>query len=253
MAVPVSPALYWVGVAGMAVGVLVIGAFLRSSRREDVSHGVMHLLVCVIGLFAYYSLVVDRTAIHAGDRVFYLSHYLYWILTQPLLFAAVALVALPPLSNPGDRRLRASLFGGLAGAAVAWTSAGLFQAWARSGGERWGWFGLAVAGLAAGVWQLWFPVLHQGQIKGGEHLRDYRLLAGLLTGLALAYQVVWLAGEPGLRLWSATTDIRIFLALDLLSDVGLGVLSVTLIERLSKRVPAEPGETSVAAAARLAE
>lgn len=63
-------------------------------RREDVSHGVVHR-----------------------------------ILSQPLLFVAVALVALPPLSNPGDRRLRASLFGGLVGAAAAWTSAALFQAW----------------------------------------------------------------------------------------------------------------------------
>ena len=60
-------------------------------------------------------------------------------------------------------------------------------------------------------------------------------------------------GEPGLRLWSATADIRIFLLVDLLSDVGLGVLSVTLIQRLSKHVPGEPGESSVAAAARLAE
>ena len=252
MAVPVSPWLYWAGAAGMATGIVVIAAFLRSSRREDVSHGVLHLLVCVVGLFAYYSLVVDRTAIHAGDRIFYLSHYLYWILTQPLLYMAVALVALPPLSNPGDRRLRASLFGGLVGAAVAWTSAGLFQAWARTGGERWAWFALAGGALAAVLWQLWFPVLHQGQIKGGQHLRDYRLLAGLLTVLALGYQVVWLFGEPGLRLWSATTDIRIFLVLDLLSDVGLGALALALLERLSKHVRAEPGETSVAAAARLA-
>ncbi len=237
----------------MVTGIVVIGAFLRTSRREDVSHGVVHLLVCVVGLFAYYSLVVDRTAIHAGDRVFYLSHYLYWIVTQPLLFVAVALVALPPLSNRGDRRLRASLLGGLVGAAVAWTSAGLFQAWARTGGERWAWFALAGLGLAAVLWQLWFPVLHQGEIKGGEHLRDYRLLAGLLTALALGYQIVWLFGEPGLRVWSATTDIWIFLILDLLSDVGLGALSLALIERLSKHVPAEPGETSVAAAARVAE
>lgn len=253
MAVPVSSSLYWAGAAGMVTGIVVIGAFLRASRREDVSHGVLHLLVCVVGLFAYYSLVVDRTAIHAGDPVFYLSHYLYWIVTQPLLFVAVALVALPPLSNPGDRRLRASLFGAVVGAAVAWTSAGLLQAWARTSGERWAWFALSGAGLAAVLWQLWFPVLHQGEIKGGEHLRDYRLLAGLLSGLALGYQVVWLFGEPGLRVWSATTDIWAFLVLDLLSDVGLGALSLTLIERLSKHVPAEPGETSVAAAARVAE
>ena len=71
--------------------------------------------------------------------------------------------------------------------------------------------------------------------------------------MALPYQVVSFFGEPGLRLFSATTDVRIFLVLDLLSDVGLGVLSVTLIERLSKHVSPEPGETSVAAAARLAE
>ena len=253
MTVPVSPALYWGGVVGMALGIAVIGGFLRSSRREDVSHGVLHLAVCAIGVFAYYSLVVDRTAVHAGDRVFYLSHYVYWILTQPLLFVGVALVALPPLSNPGDRRLRASLFGGLAGAATAWTSGALFQAWARTSGERWAWFALSAAGVAALLWQLWFPVRHQGDIKGGEHVRDFKLLATLLTALALAYQLVWLVGEAGLRYWSATTDVRAFLILDLLSDVGLGVLSLALIERLSKHVPAEPGETSVAAAARLAQ
>ncbi len=103
------------------------------------------------------------------------------------------------------------------------------------------------------MWQLWFPVRHQGDIKGGDQVRDFRLLAGILTALALAYQVVWFLGEPGLRLWSATTDVRVFLVLDLLSDVGLGALSVALIERLSKHVSAEPGETSVAAAARLAQ
>lgn len=253
MTVPVSPALYWGGVVGMAVGIAAIGGFLRSSRREDVSHGVLHLAVCGIGVFAYYSLVVDRTAIHVGDRVFYLSHYVYWILTQPLLFVGVALVALPPLTNPGDRRLRASLFGGLAGAATAWTSGALFQAWARTSGERWAWFALSGAGLAALLWQLSFPVRHQGEIKGGEHVGDFNLLASLLTALALVYQVVWLLGDPGLRYWSATTDIRAYLVLDLLSDVGLAVLSLALIERLSKHVRAEPGETSVAAAARLAQ
>jgi hypothetical protein len=185
VAVGVSPASYWGG--GRRHGRRHRGdrrllAQLAPGGRQPRSGA---LFVCVIGLFAYYSLVVDRTAIHAGDRVFYLSHYLYWILTQPMLFVAVALAALPPLSNPGDRRLRASLFGGLVGAAVAWTSAGLFQAWAQSEGERWAWFGLAVAGLAAVVWQLWFPVLHQGQIKGGEHLRDYGLMAGLLTALSV--------------------------------------------------------------------
>jgi bacteriorhodopsin len=236
----------------MALGFVVICGFLRSSRREDISHGVVHLLVCVTGLFAYYSLVVDRTAVHSGDRTFYLSHYLYWILTQPALFVAVALVALPPLSNPGDRRLRASLYGGLVGAALAWTSAGLFEAWATGGGERWTWFGLAGAALASALWQLWLPIEHQGRIKGGEHIHDYRILAALLTALTLAYQVVWLVGEPGLRIWSARTDVPIFLVLDLLSDVALAVLSLTLIERLSKRVHPEPGETSVAASARVA-
>ncbi len=53
--------------------------------------------------------------------------------------------------------------------------------------------------MAAALWQLCFTILHLGESKGGEHLRDYRLLAGLLTALALGYQVVWLFGERGLR------------------------------------------------------
>lgn len=48
---------------------------MRSSRREDVGHGVLHLIVCVVGVFAYVSFLADRSAFHvAADRSFYLSH-----------------------------------------------------------------------------------------------------------------------------------------------------------------------------------
>ncbi len=239
------------GVVGMLTGIAVIGSVLRRSRREDVSHGVLHLLACVIGLFAYISFLFDRTAVHIDDRSFYVSHYVYWLLSQPLLFVAAALFALPPLEDVREHRLRASLHGGLIGANVAWNSAGLFQAWARTAAERWAWFALAAVSVVATLWQLWGPVLHQGQLKGGEHLRDYRLVARLVSVLSLGYLATWLAGEPGLKLWSAAVDLPIFVVLDVASDAGLGILSVLLIERLSKHVDAQPGETSIAASARL--
>lgn len=251
MEIPVHPLVNWAGVLGMLVGIGVIAGVLRRSRREDISHGVLHLFACVIGTFAYVSFLVDRTAVHIDDRSFYVSHYVYWLVSQPLLFVAVALVALPPLEHVREHRLRASLQGGLIGTTVVWISATFFQAWARSAAERWTWFALAVASLLALLWQLWVPVLHQGQIKGGEHLRDYRILAGSLTALSIAYLVVWFLGEAGLKVFSSSVDIPVFLVLDLASDTGLGIVSVLLLERLSKHVDAEPGETSIAASARM--
>ncbi len=251
--IPVPPLVNVIGVVGLLVGVGVIGFVLHKSRREDISHGVLHLFACLVGVFAYVSFLVERTVVHVDDRSFFVSHYVYWLTTQPLLLVAVALVALPPLSDVSQHRLRSSLHGSLIGTTILWVSAGLFQAWARSDTERWAWFALATASLVALLWQLWVPVLHQGRVKGGEHLRDYRLLAGLLSALMIAYLVLWGLGEPGLRLWSSTVDIPIFLVLDLASDTGLGIMSVLLIERLSKHVEPEPGETSIAASARTAQ
>ncbi len=251
MEIPVHPLVNWLGVLGMLMGIGVIASVLRRSRREDVSHGVLHLFACVTGLFAYVSFLADRTAVHVGDRSFYVSHFVYWLLSEPLLMLALTLVALPPLQDVSEHRLRASLQGGLVGTTLTWVAAGFFQAWARSSAERWAWFAVALASVLALLWQLWGPVIHQGQLKGGSrHLRDYRLLAALQSGLVVAYLGVWFLGDFGLRLWSNVVDITIFLVLDLASDAVLGIMSVVLIERLSKQVDPEPGETSIAASAR---
>lgn len=251
MEIPVHPLVHWLGVLGMLMGIGVIVSVLRRSRREDLSHGVLHLFACVTGVFAYVSFLADRTAVDVGDRTFYVSHFVYWLLSEPLLMLAVTLVALPPLQDVSEHRLRASLQGGLVGTTITWVAAGFFQAWARSSVERWAWFTLALASVLALLWQLWGPVVHQGQIKGSSlHLRDYRLLAAVQSGLVVAYLGVWFLGDFGLRLWSNVVDVTIFVVLDVASDAVLGIMSVVLIERLSKQVDPQPGETSVAAAAR---
>lgn len=249
MEVPVHPLVHWLGAAGMAIGAAVIGGVTLKSRREDVSHGVLHLFVCLIGLFAYVSFIFDRTAVHVDGRSFYVSHFVSWILTFPMIGVAIAMVGLPPLQNVVERRLRASIMGGLAGTLILWPGAALFQAFARTDGERWAWFGLSLAAGVATIWQLWRPVLHQVEIKGGKSVRDYRLLAALFTAAAIAYEVVWLVGEPGLVLISPQLELTLLLVLDLASDAGLGILSVVLVERLVHEFEPEPGQTAVAASA----
>jgi bacteriorhodopsin len=248
--VSVNPIVHWLGAGGMALGAAVIGGVTLKSRREDVSHGVLHLFVTLIALVAYVSFIFDRAAVHVDGHSFYIPHYLYWTIAFPLLVVALAVVALPPLENVIERRLRASLMGGLAGTAILWTGAALLQALARSEAERWTWFALSTAAAVGLVWQLWGPVLHQGEIKGGENLHDYKLLAGAFTAAVVAYQAVWLVGEAGLKLISSPVELPILLALDLGTDAGLGIASVVLLERLAHRFEPEPGETAVAASAR---
>ncbi len=250
MEVTVNPVVNWIGAVGMAGGAAIIGGVTLRSRREDVSHGVLHVFVCLVALFAYLSFLFDRTAVHIGDRSFYVSHYLSWVLTLSMIGVAIAMVRLPPLQNVVERRLPASIIGGLAGTAILWTSGALFQAFARTSAERWTWFGVSAAAGGALLWQLWGPVLHQVEIKGGRNIRDYTVLAGFFTATVLAYQAVWFIGDAGLRLISSPVELPILLVLDLASDVALGILSVLLVDRLVHEVKPEPGETAVAASAR---
>ncbi len=250
MDVPVSPVVHWVGAGGMAIGAAVIGGLTLKSRREDITHGVLHLFVCLIALFAYVSFIFDRAAAHVDGRSFYLPHYVYWSVAFPLIVVALVVVALPPLQNMTERRARASIIGGLAGTSILWISAALFQALARTNAERWTWFGLSLVALVALLWQLWGPVLHQSQIKGGKNLHDYTILTGFFTATAVGYQALWLIGEAGLKVISSPVELPILLVLDLASDVALGILSVILVERLVHELEPEPGETAVAASAR---
>ena len=250
MEVPVNPVVHWLGAGGLAVGAAVIGAVILKSRREDVSHGVLHLFVCLIAMFAYVSFIFDRTAVHVDGRSFYISHFVSWVVTWPMIVIGVALVGLPPLQNMVERRVRASMMGGLAGTAILWTGSALFQAVARTGAERWTWFGLSAIAGAALLWQLGGPVRSQGEIKGRENLRHYKLLAALATVTIVGYQTVWLIGEAGLKLVSSPVESPIFLVLDLASDAVLGILSVVLVERLVHEAKPEPGDTAVAASAR---
>jgi bacteriorhodopsin len=250
MEVPVNPLVHWLGAGGLAVGAAVIGGVILKSRREDVSHGVLHLFVCLVALLAYLSFIFDRTAVHIDGRSFYVSHFVSWVLTWPMIVIGVALVGLPPLQNMVERRVRASMMGGLAGTAILWTGSALFQALARTEAERWTWFGLSAVTGAALVWQLSGPVRSQGEIKGGENLGHYKLLAALATVTIIGYQAVWLIGEAGLKLISSPVESPIFLVLDLVSDAALGILSVALVERLVHETKPEPGDTAVAASAR---
>ncbi len=188
--VPVNPIVHWLGAGGMAIGAVVIGGVTLKSRWEDVSHGILHLFVCLVALLAYTSFIFDRAAAHIDGRSFYVPHYVYWVVTFPLIAVALAVVALPPLENMVERRLRASIMGGLAGTSVLWASAALFQAFARTDAERWSWFALSMAAGIALVWQLWVPVLHQGEIKGGKNLSDYKVLTGSFTAAVFAYQAL---------------------------------------------------------------
>lgn len=74
MEVTVNPVVNWIGAVGMAGGTAIIGGVSLRSRREDVSHGVLHVFVCLVALFAYLSFLFDRAAVHIGDRSFYASH-----------------------------------------------------------------------------------------------------------------------------------------------------------------------------------
>ena len=75
------------------------------------------------------------------------------------------------------------------------------------------------------LWLLWWPVSHQGEIKGGEHLHDFTRIARAMTALWPLYLVVWLIGVPGLHVWGETADLVALTAVDVVTNVGVGIFN----------------------------
>jgi bacteriorhodopsin len=241
-----------VGLAVMAAGLIAILVMLRRGRREDSAHGTLHAFACAVGVVAYLAIVMHRGSVAAlGGGSVYVPHYVFWAVSESLTVLAVAIVGLPPLDNQSDHRLRMSLLGGLVGTGLLWVTCGLGQALAHSDSERWTWFALAVVAQGAMLWLLWWPVTHQGEIKGGEHLHDFSLMARAMTALWPLYLLIWLLGVPGLHVWNETGDLIALTVVDLLTNVGVGVFNVRSINAMARDVDSEPGETSIAASARL--
>ncbi|CAA9397365.1 MAG: Bacteriorhodopsin-like protein, partial [uncultured Rubrobacteraceae bacterium] len=70
--------------------------------------------------------------------------------------------------------------------------------------------------------------------QGGATQQVFRTLAYLTIVLWSLYPIVWLIGTEGFAAVGSTTEVLLFLILDILAKIGFGILLLTNREALSE-------------------
>lgn len=237
----------WFYVACMAVGALVIIAWSRDPKGVPHYEYAAAAFIPIWSGLAYMASALDQGILLVDGREVYLTRYLDWLVTTPLLLATLAWTAMWSV------RKHASLIITVMGADVIMILSGLFADLTTDEGIKWLWYAIGCVCLAIIFTVAWGPLRRIAASQGDEVGRTYTKVATFLSVLWVGYPLVWALGPSGLGVLDSATDVALFVVLPIFSKVGFSLYDLSSLRKLARTVPAyhtqqghahhgEPGE-----------
>jgi len=226
----------WIGFVGMVLGAVAIFGIGRSARDEDKHHFVASFFVCLIASVSYFAMANGQGIIDVDGRSVYAARYLDWLFTTPLLLLGLMMVGLPKLRQDEDSRARTSIFAGVIGADAVMIITGLLAALSSDDAARYTWYAISCGAFLAVLALLYGPVRTIVKTQQGATPALYGTLLTMLTVLWFIYPVLWLLGTEGVGAIGLGAEVAVFAVIDLTAKVGFGLLLVSRVAALSKRV-----------------
>jgi len=206
-------------------------AFYYLAFRVPVQKRLFHVITALITTFASISyfamatgdgnsfahIVVKEAHKHTPDTVEHIfrqvfwARYVDWALTTPLLLLDLAFLA------------------GMNGANITVTIVadlimvllGLFAAFGRTDGQKWGYYTIACIAYLVIVYQLVVPGRRAVAAKSNSTAKLFASIGGFTLILWTLYPVVWGIGD-GARKWSVDAEIIAYAVLDVLAKPVFG-------------------------------
>lgn len=217
----------WIGVLAMGVGTLPpLRAWLfRSSERGDSHAKYYATLVGVTGIaaLAYLTMALGVSTLSTPGGDLAVSRYVDWLLTTPLLLLYLGLLARP------SRRVLAGLI-----AVDIVIIAGGVAAVVTAGAVSWALFGVATAAYGLLVYGLLVTLPRSASAKGDRVRAVFGTLRNITVVLWTLYPVVWVLAPTGLGLLTSSTEMLVFVYLDVVSKVGFVVVATAGADALDR-------------------
>ena len=216
----------WIGTIGMLIGSFLIYGALASNRNEEIEADlVTHFFVPLIAFALYFLMALHYGSLTtANGRVFYFGRYIDWTFTTPLLLWSLVSSG---MQGTGLRKY-GKIFGLLA-ADVYMIATGFVAALTDNLTIKWCFY------ITSCIAFLFIFKLLFGDFKRyaatGPNAADYNKKVVVLSGLWLAYPIVFIIGQEGLRLWGSSVDSILFTCLDLTAKVIYGLWAVGLAKK----------------------
>ena len=240
MLTSMEQAWFWIGLAGMVVGVVAFLFMGSSAREEHRHHYVSSLFIALIAGTSYLAMALGEGRVRVPEgRDLFFARYIDWSLTTPLLLLGLATLALFSKS-----REKPGFVAGLLGADVVMILTGLF-AGLSGGAHKWIWYIVSCGAFLAVLALIWGPLRAESARQRADEHALWRRQAGILTVLWIAYPIVWLLGTEGFRLYSSGWETLLIAVLDVSAKVGYGFLLLSGLRALAPHsAPAGRVETT---------
>jgi bacteriorhodopsin len=153
---------------------------------------------------------VPDTVEHVFRQVFW-ARYVDWSVTTPLLLLDLAFLA----GMDGASILVAIV------ADIIMVLTGLFAAFGKNDGQKWGWYAIACIAYLVIVYQLVVSGRRAVLSKSNSTAKLYASIGGFTLILWTLYPIVWGIGD-GARKWSVDAEIIAYAVLDVLAKPIFG-------------------------------
>ena len=228
----------WIGVVGMAAGLVLILILGRTVATERKHHVVVSSLVLAIASLAYFAMANGQGTFIVDGRVVYYARYIDWVFTTPLLLIGLMTVAMPRLQSPEQARDRNALLGTVIGADVLMIVTGAIGAITVDTTVKYLWYAFGCIAFLVVLYQILIPIRAAARGRGTEHARLYDRLLWVLIVLWFVYPIVWVLGTEGSQVIGLSAEVGIFAIVDILAKVGFGLLLVGGVAQLANPMPA---------------
>ncbi|KPI45543.1 Opsin-1 [Cyphellophora attinorum] len=225
-------------------------AFYGMAFRQPVQKRLFHILTAFITTFAFLSyfamasgdgISLNKTVIteshkHVPDteqiiyREVYWARYVDWSVTTPLLLMDLALMA----GLSGANILVAIV------ADVIMVLTGLFAAYGKGDGQKWGWYAWACIAYLVVVYQLAVNGRSTVASKDSKTKAFYGAIAGFTLILWTVYPIIWGIADGG-RLVGLDAEIISYAVLDVLAKPVFGFWLLFTHDSMSSTSPSLEG------------
>ena len=236
----------WLTTAVMLVGGGVILLIGKRRTAEEEIHTVLHGIVPIIAACSYFAMAIGQGSVvlplgapAETGRVFYFARYIDWSFTTPLLLLTLATTS----QHSGMRRHGA--VAGLLLADLMMILTALFFGLSDVPWIKWTWFLVSCVAFLAVFYVIWVSLLGESAGERGDVQRLYRRNAAILTVLWLAYPVVLAAGDDGLAIVGTTLGVGAIAALDFVSKVVYGLMTISGHSKVVERDMASQGRQTM--------
>ena len=220
--------LHLIYVACMAAGALLFAAWMANPRGVPRWEYIVAITIPVWSGLAYLAMAFGYGTVEVAGQTTYWARYADWVVTTPLLLAALWMTA----TTRTEKKPHAATLVALVAADVVMILCGLV-ADLSEGTARLVYYAVGLAALGLIFWIVWGPLRRVAEGQDAEVGRVYRTVAGYLSLFWVGYPLTWILGPSGVGAVSQDVDTALFVLLPVFSKVGFSVLDLGLLRKMS--------------------